>query len=755
MTRYLVRIWALWLVWQVQPATAQPLLPAERLYLHCDRSLLLAGETLRGSLVCLTDDTLRITDLSRVVYVEVFDAWEQVWAKGKFALQSGHAAWSLDLPGDARSGYYFVRAYTHYQRNGPPEGLCTLPLRVLNPRLGPAPVSPVPGASVCMQGGRWIAGLEARLAVSLPADYAGGLLLLHQADGLRVAHSEIADNALALLVAVPAAGQRYHLTAHAPTGDTLRLALPEPLAQGCMPQVSRLAGATRFVWSCRPSAAGGYSLWLQTAQFHQRALAPLQAGSASEGYVLPDAACPPGSNYLVWRSADGSMEGRLPFVVPPRGDNLVLTTDRSVYGPREAVQLHIAAPTDLQAVSVSVVQRHDGDTTGHLSPLLVAHPWLLPHLLAQGLVLAETQQHIGLLLLEAYLADRQVPAAAATLAALDWLPEIRGVSIGGVIEGPDRQRLAGRTCVVSVLGAEPRLHPVQSGADGRFYAALPGYYGSQSLWVGVLGEPDEQATVRISRDFSDQYPRLHAVPVLTTPVLVAQATQWYIDQQVAAQWGPARDSMPLPPLPPPSFPAPDFDIALDDFIALPSLREVFSELVPAVQVVEREGRTRLQVYDLGQDLAYTRPVVLLDGVVMQDIDLLLALPPTRLARVEVGHRSYHLGDEVWGGWIVLHSRGRDLGGLAAPARSAFVRYATLQQARPLSSQPQAAAHVPDFRHELYWHPARALVAGQGVVSCHTSDRCGVYDVVVRGYRPDGTPCTGTAQVVVSCPDTSP
>ena len=110
---------------------------AERVWVHCDRSLYAAGETvwLRG---WVTDPAGEVP-VSKFLYVEILrDGTGAVEQRIKIKSRSGIFFGQIELPQDMESGWYTLRAYTLAQKDWPAESL-------FHTRLLVRGVGPVPG----------------------------------------------------------------------------------------------------------------------------------------------------------------------------------------------------------------------------------------------------------------------------------------------------------------------------------------------------------------------------------------------------------------------------------------------------------------------------------------------------------------------------------------------------------------------------------------------------------------------------------
>ena len=93
------------------------LFPQEKAYLHFDNTGYFRGETMWFSAYVVRTDLGSLTDLSRVLYVELLDPTGEVVATRKVRLDGGRGSGSFKLDKLLTSGFYEVRAYTRYMLN--------------------------------------------------------------------------------------------------------------------------------------------------------------------------------------------------------------------------------------------------------------------------------------------------------------------------------------------------------------------------------------------------------------------------------------------------------------------------------------------------------------------------------------------------------------------------------------------------------------------------------------------------------------
>ena len=106
--------------------------PAEKTSLFCDRGVFICGEKISftGFLSIKNNEET----LSEVAYVELITPLGQKINQSKVQIEDNVFSGQLIIPIDALSGYYFLRAYTKWMRNGDPENYAYSLIKIINPK---------------------------------------------------------------------------------------------------------------------------------------------------------------------------------------------------------------------------------------------------------------------------------------------------------------------------------------------------------------------------------------------------------------------------------------------------------------------------------------------------------------------------------------------------------------------------------------------------------------------------------------------
>lgn len=91
--------------------------PQEKVYLHADRHLYAAGETLWFKAYLTAGINDQLSPLSKTLYVQLLDQSDKVVLEKKLYIENGLCAAEFELPLFLDNGNYTLRAYTHWMRN--------------------------------------------------------------------------------------------------------------------------------------------------------------------------------------------------------------------------------------------------------------------------------------------------------------------------------------------------------------------------------------------------------------------------------------------------------------------------------------------------------------------------------------------------------------------------------------------------------------------------------------------------------------
>ena len=403
-------------------------------------------------------------------------------------------------------------------------------------------------------------------------------------------------------------------------------------------------------------------------------------------------------------------------------------TERSVYGQREKVRLSISIPASARSLTgtytVSVVRKN--------VTLTQNTPEIRP---------AEVLHH----------------NPPGTL----FLPESRGLSLSGRLVPADSATRVGHAAVqLALLGQEPEFRVATTGSDGSFIFALDSMTGRNDMYITspFKGPPLE---IRIDNDFANPSVRFPEIPFILSEAEKKGAGEIIFNSQINSHF-PSRDTGnpgseeareraaedgPIKAF----YGLPSRSVLIDDYIELPTLKEVLIELIPGVTPRVR-NRVPYLIFS-GNKLSFTlinqyTPLLLVDHVPVFDLEKLLLMSPKKIERVEILNEIYIIGHHTYGGILNIITRKGDLAGIDLPEHAYFFDFTSfLPQDGPVfpsHSSQEFDSENPDYRNCLYWSAGIPVLPGEETgLDFYTADNSGEYTAIIRGFAEDGTLLLGT------------
>jgi hypothetical protein len=359
-------------------------------------------------------------------------------------------------------------------------------------------------------------------------------------------------------------------------------------------------------------------------------------------------------------------------------------------------------------------------------------------------------------------------------AEIKYWPEIQGLSLSGSINKKGLNVPSAYPEVhLSALGNNPYYIGYLTEQKGKFLFSLPDEHETRNFFIGVETKDADPIEILIDNDFSTDLTDLPPIPFILSgeEKNIAREIMFNMQLEKAYKQRPDRqiadtitgdiiyDSITVPPditfTPEPVFfyGKPEITLKPDDYVKLPNLQEFFIELIPQASIIKRKERTSIVMKGYNPDIAFYKPLILLDFVPVFNAENLLSLSPELISRIEVINSTYVRGNMCFGGIISVFSKKGDMAGIDLPENSYFFDFKTFEPQDEISfpdySNSPANKRIPDFRNTIYWNPDLQAKPGE-TVSCEffTSDNSGEYIILVRGITEQGSILEGHCSFTV-------
>ena len=747
------------------------IIPLERIILHTDRDIYLAGESIWFSADYTLIPAGNSSQVSQVLYIELFNSQKDVIIREKFSLENRNASGCLTIPAEVATDAYLIRAYTHFQRNFPPESHTMKYLTIVNPDIPyQHKILTTNKIVIVPEGGDFITGLPNRAAIWVNRDLTGEAKNVQLIDQRQrsVAPVKIFPNGLGEFNFTPVDSLDYRLMLILENGDTLTESLPtDDTEMGFLPSVRRTQQGLMYLiqgtMSPHFSADDSLILCVKSAEYVTLNELTVHGQELPVQIQIPYPDSYKGILYLILKENTGAILHILPVFIPGESvKEISIESDKTEYLQRDPATIRLKLPSEVDGpmhVSVSVVKQGTCVSTVALLPShYIQHPFLLHSLALPDMSISRDlndQADLCMILYTPYVNTILFRSglAEADSMGIAFLPEIRDVSISGQVVRPKSgSGIAGVPVILSVLD-QSQFHMVKSNDQGRFVFPLNHLRGEQQLVLSPQPKGGQNVEILINQDFSSQFPeQLALMPSMDSSMRHVIEEAW-INSQIMQM---------NPPLPAPVQPEEKADIlfaeerqvvVLSDYIEMKNLYEVFWEIVPFVQIRKKKDHYVAQVTNDRMEV-FEDPLILLDNVPVSSVDELLKIPPALVDRIESINSPYLHGDFVLNGVVMVYTKTDNFAGCPFPEGSVFLDYQTItpQATFPVyeySTVKQKINRLPDFRNVLYWDPNLVLSEKSALFSFYTSDHCGEYDVIVRGISEGGLSYYGKASIHVT------
>lgn len=180
---------------------------------------------------------------------------------------------------------------------------------------------------------------------------------------------------------------------------------------------------------------------------------------------------------------------------------------------------------------------------------------------------------------------------------------------------------------------------------------------------------------------------------------------------------------------------------LDDYTRFPSLREVIVEIIPELRIGQGHGRRELKmiVPDPANSKKITRDniLVMLDGVVIDDLALLEGMDAMLLEDVDIYRQSILVGGLSFNGVVNFITR---KGYVKALQFKDNVRVIDFKGVFYPVAYLGTAVNGADYRQLLYWHPALKMASRESrSLSLTAPAYSGTFRMIAEGLTADGKP----------------
>ena len=335
----------------------------EKSYLHLDKTVYAAGETVWFKAYVVQAGSHQPDTLSRVLYVDLLSPDQVLVRQQLVRLSNGTGQGDILLPDTLVQGRYTVRAYTNWMRNTSPDYFYSQPITVWHTPLNTtAPAigqrrTRVPNKAAAArltvqffpEGGNLVTGLESTIGFKATDASGRGVAVagtVKDSRGRDVVTFGSQHAGMGRFQLKPEPGQTYQATVRQLGGAFLTMPLPTALPAGFTMKVIELKDQMQVFIQRQAGAAPAEAITL-VAHVRGR-VAYAGQGQVEKGATfsarIPKDRFPAGvAHFTLFDSQNQPRCERLAFVGAAAPDlRITLQPDKAHYAPREKVTLRVA-----------------------------------------------------------------------------------------------------------------------------------------------------------------------------------------------------------------------------------------------------------------------------------------------------------------------------------------------------------------------------------------------------------------------------
>lgn len=677
--------------------------PREEIYLHTDRENYIAGENIWFEAYLIDRQSLKLTNESRIAYIEVLNAENRPVAERRISLENGSGPGQLTLPDTLSQGNYTIRAYTNWMKNFLPSNCFMKEINVYN-------------------------------------------ALNSNNFAKRTFQKPLQDKVTAGLSS-DGSNNGFIISIKSLSADTI---------------VLELKSSRDF----RAKEGNIFYLFVQT-RGNIDATATMNISNDITRIILSKRDLTSGINDIAVFTSAGRLCGERLIFTPVKKAAVLTLNSAAGYGTREKVAFDISLNNTSDTVvsksnmSISVVPSGSGSFPDIQDYFVFGSEFgMLPF--ESGMA----GQFPGEGKMDSLLASLKSNWIDWNLIQSGTWPELKyeketnnhflyGRLINNNTKAPDPERYL----FLSIPGKNAVFQYAVTDVNGDFAFTVP----LDDYVRDLIIQPEEtnrNNVIKQESPYSEKYPDSYLTRDVSLSVQ-EPVSKMKVNYQIEKIYR-SDDTSHEAPLhmfinkARRFYGKPDVELRMDDYIKLPVMQEVFFELMPGVFLKSRKSKYEITVSDPVENTVYEKPPVLfIDGVVINDPAIIANLDPELVERIDAVRAKYFVGDYMFYGLVNVITRAGNFSNIILPDYAVRVPYQVIDPVKTFTSpdyqdDKNKKNHFPDFRNTLYWNPSvKADKSGKIRAEFWSSDFASDYDVVIQGFTSDGKPLSLRKSIKVS------
>ena len=322
------------------------------------------------------------------------------------------------------------------------------------------------------------------------------------------------------------------------------------------------------------------------------------------------------------------------------------------------------------------------------------------------------------------------------------LPELRGEIISGVLTSKNNQPVNNISVALSIPGKAFEFKLVKTNKDGKFSFNLDKAYYEPNCVIQVLSNYKEDYTITLDKPTTfDTSSILIENDVKLSSELKSIIEEHSVASQIENTYFEKKADTLSRTIPQALFYEPIAkEYILDNYTRFPTIKETITEVVKEMHYYNKNNVYSLYLSDYDPNTEIEEPpLVLIDGLLVQDINELLEYQALNIYKICVINKGYSYGNKIFNGVISFITKKYEYN--SNLLGSYIIKTAiTSPLAKKNYFKPDYSnttfERIPDYRYQLLWMPE---LTDNSQISFYTSDKKGIFEIVIEGFTSEGKP----------------
>jgi len=325
-----------------------------------------------------------------------------------------------------------------------------------------------------------------------------------------------------------------------------------------------------------------------------------------------------------------------------------------------------------------------------------------------------------------------------------YLPELRGEIISGSIIAKDNNKdLKDKTVTLSLPGKSFGFKIAKTDEKGKFNFILDEQPSHSNAIIQVMEKDRNDYEIVLNETKS---PDFKSTETITSSLLNPKNQIEIENRSIANQiennyYQKKKDSLNSPSKSSLFFHPLEKEYVLDDYTRFPTLKETIIEVLYEITFKKEKDNYSIIIKDFSaQGEAYGEALVLVDGILIQNINELFEYDMQNIYKVSFVNQGYVYGPKVFNGIINFVTKKNDY---KIKTTGNYIKEVTLdrpQTEKKYFSPDYSHAgyeRIPDYRYQLYWQPEITLTGNELPLFFYTSDVKGRFEISLEGFTNQG------------------